>query len=391
MKPRDIESDIELIRLKGLRVWLLEALTKAFEDARRGKLKTYDEHAFEANWIENLTKLRDAILEWRYTPGASVTFVIFEPMVREIFAAPFRDRVVHHFLYNMQAGWWDARFIYDSYSCRVGKGTLFGIKRIQRYMRVASENYTKKAYIVKADLQGYFMSLPRQGLYDEVKLGLDKQFAKYIDDPMGYQVYKICDFLWKQVLFDDPVVKARRRGSKNNWNPDILPPRKSLFRQPPGKGIVIGNLTSQLASNIYLNQLDRYVKYELGYKNYGRYVDDFIVIVPEEQYVALKQDMKKIEHFLSEKLTLTMHPDKRYCQEVKKGVSFLGARIYPNCLYPSDRLQSSFQRAASGLAQGYSNVDSLISYLGIMKHFDGNKFVREIFDEMGFALDDLME
>jgi hypothetical protein len=188
-------------------------------------------------------------------------------------------------------------------------------------------------------------------------------------------------------LLDDPALKAKRRGSIYNWNLDILPPHKSLFKQPPGKGVIIGNLTSQLASNIYLNRLDRYIKYELGYKNYGRYVDDFVIIVPEEQYGMLKRDMKKIEHFLSEKLALTMHPDKKYCQEARKGVNFLGARIYPSCLYPSDRLQSNFQKAADGLAQGYSNMESIISYLGIMKHLDGNKFVREVFDEMGFMLD----
>ena len=116
-----------MARRDGVRRWLLIKLTQAFQEARKGKIKTCDEHTFEQHWVENIVSLRNSILEYRYKPSASVTFVIFDPMVREIFAAPFRDRVVHHFLYNMQAGWWDRRFIYDSYSCRIGKGTTCGI------------------------------------------------------------------------------------------------------------------------------------------------------------------------------------------------------------------------------------------------------------------------
>ena len=125
MEPIDPENKVDKIYRDGLRQWLLEELTAAFTEARKGKIKTCDEHSFELHWLRNLVNLRDSILEYRYEPSASVSFVIFDPMVREIFAAPFRDRVVHHFLYNMQAGWWDRRFLYDSYSCRVGKGTLF--------------------------------------------------------------------------------------------------------------------------------------------------------------------------------------------------------------------------------------------------------------------------
>lgn len=361
----------------GIRQWLLEVLAEAFTDARKGKLATFDEHKFEQNWTKNVLALREEILARTYEPGASVAFVIFEPMVREIFAAPFRDRLIHHFLYNMQAGWWDNRFIYDSYSCRVGKGTLFGIKRVQRFMRVASEDFTKKAYVLKSDIQGYFMSLPRHGLYDEVKWGLDRQFEKYMERPMGYELYKICDFLWQKVLFDDPVRKAKKRGPLEYWDPKILPARKSLFQQPPGKGIVIGNLTSQLASNIYLNRLDRYIKYDLGYECYGRYVDDFIQVVPEERYEQAKKDWRKIEDFLAEELKLKLHPKKRYCQEINKGICFLGARIYPHCLYPSDRLQGKFKMAVEELGNGRKDMNSLVSYLGLMKHLDGGKLIRQ--------------
>lgn len=384
--PLDLAKTVVEMKDMGLRRWLLVQLVAAFEDARKGKLKTYDEHSFEQNWLENIVDLRDAILEYRYQPGASVTFVVFEPMVREIFAAPFRDRVIHHFLYRMQAGWWDRRFIYDSYSCRVEKGTLLGIKRMQKFMRIASEDFTKEAHIIKLDIQGYFMSLPREKLYQKVRWGLERQFADYKDDTMGYQLFKICDFLWKMVLFDDPVAKARKRGPRKNWNPEILPPSKSLYQQPYGKGIVIGNLTSQLVSNIYLSELDRYIHYELGYKCYGRYVDDFFMIMPGEKYPQAKKDVKKIEKFLETKLDLKLHPKKRYYQSVYKGASFLGARVYPRCLYPSDRIQANFKSTVQGLVYGYKDVDSVVAYLGLMVHLDAKRFAQEIFDEVGWEM-----
>lgn len=386
MEAINVKDKISEVYKEGVRYWLLKELIVAFQEARKGKLKTCDEHSFEQHWLENLVNLRDSILEYRYEPSASVAFVIFEPMVREIFAAPFRDRVVHHFLYNMQAGWWDRRFLYDAYSCRVGKGTLFGVQRAQRFMQKATDNYTRKAYIVKLDIRGYFMSLPREKLYERVSWGLKRQFADALNDRMGYQIYKICDFLWRKVLFDDPASKAWRRGVRSNWRPDVLPPEKSLFSQPPGQGIVIGNLTSQLVSNIYLDQLDRFIFYDLGYKNYGRYVDDFFIMVPEEEYEKLKTDIPMIEYFLKTELGLTLHKKKRYYQEVNKGMGFLGARVYPHCLYPSDRLQKKFRKAAMEFVYGYKDVESIVSYLGIMLHMDSRKIEKEVFSKYGWRI-----
>ena len=143
-------------------------------------------------------------------------------------------------------------------------------------------------------------------------------------------------------------------------------------------------LTSQLVSNIYLDQLDRYIFYELGYKNYGRYVDDFFIMVPEREYTKLKDDIVKIEDFLRMELNLTLHKKKRYYQEVNKGMNFLGARIYPHCLYPSDRMQKKFRCAVAELMQGHRDVESIVSYLGIMLHLDGKNFQKRIFEENGW-------
>ena len=383
MPPVDVKLVVKEMHRLGLKRWLLIALTEAFETARKGKLKSFDEHSFDVNWMQNLVRLRDAVLAWRYETGKSVAFVVFDPMVREIFAAPFKDRVIHHFLYALQAPWWDAHFIYDSYSCRVGKGTLMGIHRVKRMMQQATDNFTHDAIVFKMDISGCFMSFPRRGLLERVEWGLERQFAEVRDDPMGRQLYYICKYLWGKVLLDDPAEKAWRRGPRWHWHPQVLPERKSLFCQAKGYGLPIGNVTSQLASNIYLDQLDRYVKYELGYDYYGRYVDDFVRIVPADEKGKLLADVGKIERFLKEEMELKLHPDKKYCQSVWKGVSFVGARIYPRAIYPSDRMQARFKAALRDLVGGRGSLESLQSYLGLMEHLQAEDYVDEVMERYG--------
>lgn len=381
---------VNSIRLLGFRRWLINELTVAFYEARKNKIKTFNEHSYEVNWQENIVKLADAILNRSYRPSPSVSFIIYEPMVREIFAAPFVDRVVHHFLFNLSGWWWDRRFIYDSYSCRELKGTLFGIERVQKMMRQASRNGTKNAFLLKNDIKGYFMSLPRLKCYERVVWGLNRQFGAEIGvkaniAPELYQVYETCCFLWHEILMDDPAARSRRRGPLSNW--DDLPFTKSLYNRLPGEGIVIGNQTSQLVSNIYLDQFDRFAKYDLGYKYYGRYVDDFIRIVGEDDYKKALSDTPIIRDYLDQALSLTMHPDKYHVQSVYKGVNFLGARIYPYALRPSNRLQSKFKRAVKDFVDSNGKDASkrctFVSYLGLLRHLQADKFVAEIFDKYG--------
>lgn len=397
----DIEAAIREIKQHGRRRWLVHALTEAFDEARKGKLKTYDEHTFELHWLENLSQLTESILEDRYRPGASTTFVVFEPMVREIFAARFRDRVVHHFLSRICGDWWDQRFINSSFACRVGKGTLEANKNAQHLIRSAREEAKRRAIaagypaaawrerrfmpmIIKLDIKGYFMSLPRKKVYARIRWGLDRQFDAYLDDPDGFWLYRTCCFLWKQVLFDNPVDKAVKKGRLSNWDPEILPPRKSLFCQPPGIGIVIGNNTSQLASNVYLDQFDRFVTQELGYKRYGRYVDDFFFIVQGDEYARAKRDVGKMARYLREELELTLHPQKRYYQSIEKGMEFVGARIYPDCRFPSDRMCRKFHTTAQSVVTGQKDLECIVSYLGLMYHLDSRNFLEDAFSELGW-------
>lgn len=361
---------------KNFKDWLLQELYYAFLDARKGKRATMDEYIFEINLMANLERLRDDIVDGLYEPSRGIAFITRKPVVREIFAAPFRDRVVHHLLWNLSADWWDRRLIRDSYSCRVGKGTLDGIKRLEWHIRRASEGYHKRAYAIKLDIQGYFMSLSREALFERVCWGLERQFASR----ESKAILDLTRFLWGKIIFDDPVQGVRRRGPLSDW--DDLPATKSLFCQPPGQGIVIGNLTSQLLSNIYLDQLDRFIKYDLGYKHYGRYVDDFFIVVLEDQYTQAKKDVKVIEELLWNQLGLTLHPNKRYMQEVRKGVEFLGAVIYPFHTVAGKRFKRNFYDAAIKCEMGLKDVESVVSYLGHSKYLNTKKLAHEVFESV---------
>ena len=354
---------------------------KCFREARRGKRNTVDENVFEQDLIRNLINLRDTIMRRQYYPSRGIAFVIKQPVVREIFAAPFRDRVVHHLLFRKQSPWWEKHFIYDSYSCRKGKGTLFGVKRIAHHIKSASNNYQEKIYVASFDLSGYFMSLPRTALYERIKWGLKRQY------PNGGTWYEVCSFLWERIIMDDPVEGVRRRGKMSLW--DIVPSNKSLFLQPDGVGIVIGNLTSQLLSNIYLDMLDQFVTKVLKYKHYGRYVDDFIIIVKAEELPKLKQDVKVIQDYLKG-IGLTMHPHKCKIQEANKGTAFLGAVIYPWGIVPGRRLHRNIRDAVKKVSVVPKDrwVTSMVSYQGHTCHYKDYRFWWKIFDEMGWDYQD---
>ncbi|MBQ6147411.1 RNA-directed DNA polymerase [Candidatus Saccharibacteria bacterium] len=354
--------------------WLLAELARAFFLARKAKRSTQDEQLFENRLFENLIQLRDDILNHKYKPGRGIAFIVHEPVIREIFAAPFRDRVIHHFLFNGVYDWWDRRLIHDCYSCRIDKGTLFGIKRLAHHVQSATDGYKHEAYSIKMDIQGYFMSLPRDGLYQRVCWGLNQQF------PRGGKRYEIYKEIWAKIIFDDPTVGVRLRGQEREWSK--LPKSKSLFSQPEGKGIVIGNLSSQLLSNIYLDLLDRFVTFDLKYKHYGRYVDDFYMIVREEEFEKAKKDIMLIDQFLAN-IGLTLHPKKTRIQNVKKGTEFLGAVVYPGRVVPGKRVQSNYFKTLQQVEAGIKDLDSVTSYMGLLKHINSTKTQRRIFERAG--------
>lgn len=342
--------------------WLSKELWKAYEAARAGKTKKPEVEAFGKIAKIEIAALAYEIHTRSYTPRPSTAFIVNKPIKREIFAAAFRDRVVHHFLFNQVNAWWDARFIEDNYSCRIGKGTLYGIRRLDHHIRSVSRSYTRPAYVLKLDLQGYFMSLDRKKLYARAMWGLDRQYAN-----KGY-AYQVCKFLWKVIIFNDPLKDAVIHCPRSAWKG--LPPSKSLYHQPKGRGIAIGNLTSQLLSNIYLDQLDRFVTLELGFKHYGRYVDDFYIIAPDK--AELVEVTMTVEQYVNHSLGLVLHPHKKHLQECNRGVAFLGAVIYPHRIHPGKRLKRNLMAALS-------NPDcpetTEASYRGLVKHYRHRKLL----------------
>ena len=288
-----------------------------------------------------------------------------------------RDRIVHRFIFDVIYPFWDRRFIYDSFSTRTGKGTSFGIRRVEEQIRKVTRNYQKEAFVIKLDLQGFFMSLPREKVFERAVFGLKRQF------PRGGKLYSTTKFLLEQVIFDEPTNGVRLFGKREEFQK--IPRDKSLFYSGEGRGLVIGNLTSQILANIYLDQLDRFVKFKLGYKFYGRYADDFYILVPEEELVKAKRDIGEIERFLREELRLKLHPKKRYIQNIKKGIPFLGVVIYPGRKVPGRRVRANFRKRAREVASGVRNPEIITSYLGYMKNLNGKKVTKKVFEENGWS------
>lgn len=346
-------------------VWLSKELGKAYVDARRGKTKKPEVIVFDKVAESELAALAHEIHTRTYAPLPSTAFIVNKPVKREIFAADFRDRVVHHFLFNQVNDWWDARFIEDNYSCRLGKGTLYGIRRLDHHIRSVSRSYTRPAYVLKLDMQGYFMSLERKKLYVRAMWGLDRQFPD-----KGY-AYQVCKFLWKVIIFNDPLKEAVFNCPRRAWRG--LPPSKSLFHQPKGRGIAIGNLISQLLSNIYLDQLDRYATVELGFTHYGRYVDDFYIVSTNK--AELVKASAVIERYVNDELGLVLHPHKRHLQECHKGVAFLGAVIYPFRIHPGKRLKHNLLAA---LSSQDCPRETEASYRGLVKHYKHHQLLKMV-------------
>ena len=364
--------------LRNPKNMLLVELFVAEREARKGgKRKTEDCHKFEANLMENLIRLRDALWDYSYQPSRGAVHVVKEPVRREIFAAPFVDRIIHHWIVAQLNGWWERRLHYGSCSCRVGKGTSFGIKLLDKNIRKVSRNFTRDCYIIKLDIKGYFMHIRRDLLFERVRWGLDRQFEGHLDDKR----YRMLLHAINAVIFDNPVDGVKLQGNYEDWRD--LPPDKSLFASAPLCGIVIGNLTSQFFSNIYLDMLDRYVTMELGYKYYVRYVDDFCMVVLPSELARAKKDIFAIDAFLNG-LGLSLNFKKTKVLVPWQGVPFLGYVIKNGAIMPGKRITRSFYRAAWYVETGVKDVDTITSYLGMVMHYDAGKVCDRVFESVGW-------
>ena len=359
---------------------LLAELHRAYYDARRHKrLKSY-QLRFERNVEENLTALCDELWERRYEPQPSTCFIITDPKRREVFAAQFRDRIVHHLYYNYVHEMLERTFIQDSYSCIKHRGTHYGIDRLERHIRRESQNYQVSCHVLKMDIKGYFMHIDRQRLLDITLRQIRRMALHRVgngDDglaqglPLQWRDVVDMDFveyLTHVIILQDPTKSCRRRGTLLDWYG--LPHDKSLFFSQEGCGLPIGNLTSQLFSNVYLNELDQYMKRTLHCRHYGRYVDDFYVVSADREWLlSLRQP---VTDFLAANLGLKVNEGKTIICDVRQGVEFLGAYLKPRRRYVSRASLARLAAKVPSLAQKSSPEllrSSLNSFLGLLSHY----------------------
>ena len=364
----NIEISKAKINLDELRCIELAEMFEAYFSCRSNKRNTINSLAFEVDYESNLVKLCDEINNGAYQPGKSIAFIVYKPVQREIFAADFRDRVVHHLIINKLNPLFEKTFINDSYACRTSKGTHFGIQRIDKFIRQCSENYTKVCYILKLDIKGFFMHINKNILFEKLSAFINKQYL--------HTDRKLLLELCQKIIFNDPTQNCIIKGKRSNW--DGLPTDKSLFHSAHQSGLPIGNLTSQVFANFYMNSFDHFVKHDLGIRYYGRYVDDFVIIHQNKEY--LKSLIHILSNFLLNNFQLVLHPKKIYLQHYSKGVQFLGTVIKPNRIYIANRTKGNFYTAIEKqnlIARDHKPdreeqvafLSSMNSYLGIMKHY----------------------
>lgn len=388
------ESLLSSTSYKLTRKQLLYDLYVAFEDAARRKHKmSYVVH-FERNLADYLNDLCDDLLNRRYKALPSKCFVVDYPKKREVFAAMFRDRIVHHLYFHYAHQMFERTFIADSYSCIKGRGTLYGINRLRKHIREASLNWQEKAYAMSLDIRGYFMHINREKLLKIASDSLKKMathkvgMTDEVSIPSGViltpattwnEIRDIDFLLWmtEQIVMLDPMENCIIVGDLHDW--DDIDHAKCMRFVEKGLGLPIGNLTSQLYSNVYMNPFDQYVKREILCRYYGRYVDDSDMIDPDKDWL-LKQ-VPKVREFLADELGLHLHMGKLHVQEIHHGIEFLGTFVKPYRDYVSnktlERIKSKMQQVDLRRIEAANRT--IGSYLGILSHTASYNLRREIF------------
>ena len=295
-----------------------EELYDAYLDCRKRKRSSANCQQFEIDATRKLWQLWKDLNNGTYKIGRSIAFIVHHPKDREVFAADFRDRIVHHLIIRRIERLLEEEFIEDSYSCRKGQGTLCGIMRCEEFMRSVSENYTKKAYILKGDFKSFFMRIDKRKMYKAICDLLEKR-GNFDEETLAFMKHVIA-----LIVFNRPQLNCIRKQPKSAW--DCLPSDKTLFECAEFFGIPIGNLTSQIIANLFLSVFDHWIKDVLGIKEYGRYVDDFFIV--SALLCLLVELIPQIRDFLA-KYGVTLHPKKVSIQEVEKGATILGQVIKP--------------------------------------------------------------
>ena len=289
---------------------LFAQLVQAYQDCRRTKRNSASALAFEALQEHNLIQLHEELASGAWRPGRPICFVVTKPKPREVWAADFRDRIVHHLLYNRISARFHARFTADSCACIPGRGTLYAARRLEHQVRSVTANWARPAAYLKCDLANFFVSIDKHVLL--------AQLQRYVTEPWWLA-------LTTTVLMHDPRADVEVRGNASRLA--LVPPHKRLFNAPADTGLPIGNLSSQFFANVLLNDLDQRIKHHHRAPHYVRYVDDFVLVHPSAAY--LQGVLADVAVWLPNQLHLHLNPRKTVQQPVHRGITFVGQVIKP--------------------------------------------------------------
>lgn len=337
----------------------VQDLLEAWQDCRKRKRSTDAAVAFEMRLADNIMQLYRELLAGTYRPGQSTCFAVLKPKPREVWAAGFRDRVVHHLLYRHIGPGFIRRFAEDSCACITGRGTLYGAQRLEKKIRRITQNWKLPAFYLKCDFANFFNCIDKRRL--------DAMLAPHITAPWWLA-------LTRTVLHHDPRPAALIRSAPEVL--DRVPCHKSLFAQDEHHGLPIGNLSSQFFANVYLDPLDQFVLHMLRPAGYVRYVDDFVLLHHSPR--MLTAALKRIERFAAERLGLALNPAKTIIQPVARGMDFAGQIIRPHRTQARKRLLQSALTRAADAPDRHHRRDTLNSYLGLMRHGSNHQMQRRV-------------
>jgi len=365
------------------------ALYQAYIACRRGKRASHNTQRYEVSLLDHLVNTSEALQSRRWSPARSVSFVCTRPKAREIHAADFADRVVHHLLVPKLEALYEPLFVHDSYSNRKNKGTHAAVERLQGFMRKVSRNGNHRAFFLQLDIRNFFNRIDRRILLRMLEVRLEKALNQGKVDSREYEDMRwLCSVLLK----DNSADGAVRRGSPASF--EAVPAYKKLANAPGGCGIAIGNLTSQFFANVYLNELDQFIKHNLKCSYYLRYVDDFVLIHESDKKLLVWRD--QIQSFLSDQLGLELKA-LNLPVAVSSGCDFLGyvtrpdyrlvrRRVIHHCMETLTQIEKKVMRRQSGgIAMILKGEDrerlrsSLCSYFGHFLHASSFRLEQSLF------------
>ena len=325
----------------------LENLFLAWDEFKKGKRNKFDVQIFERDLEDNIFKLYRDLRDRAYHHFIYKSFYIQDPKLRHIHKAEVRDRIVHHLISRYLEQVFEPNFIFDSYSCRKDKGTHRAVKRLEKFYRQVSKNCTQNCFVLKCDIKKFFASVNHQILLNII--------------------------------------------SKKIENPDILWLIKNII-DSFSSGIPLGNLTSQIFANIYLNELDQFIKHQLKIKYYLRYTDDFVILSNNQEY--LERIIPTINNFLSSRLKLTLHPNKVVIRKYRQGIDFLGYVSLPYWRVlrtkTKNRMFKKLKNKIGEFKQGRINEEKLNQsiqfYFGVLSHANTYKLSQNLKNQFQFWL-----